>query len=69
MNIQLAEIIIPIITAFSIMLKRNLIYTGITRAKKGDLGRSQTRAGAGDPNECDRKTQYTAWQKNYRTDK
>ena len=35
MNIQLAEIIIPIITAFSIMLKRNLIYTGITRAKKG----------------------------------
>ena len=28
------QIIIPIITAFSIMLKRNLIYTGITRAKK-----------------------------------
>lgn len=27
-------VIIPIITAFSIMLKRNLIYTGITRAKK-----------------------------------
>lgn len=26
--------IIPVISAFSIMLKRNLIYTGITRAKK-----------------------------------
>lgn len=28
------QIIIPVLTAFSIMLKRNLIYTGITRAKK-----------------------------------
>lgn len=27
-------VIIPIISAFTIMLKRNLIYTGITRAKK-----------------------------------
>ena len=55
-------VIIPWVRAFYMMLKRNILYTGITRAKKkGVSGGAMERSLPGSPYGRCRQAQYSSW--------